>query len=123
MKPVIIFVLTAIFACILVLLARKKGGVQADVDAAVARREFQFIALIGDDGKFVYPQVPEIPDWYFQTTGIRIRTTTDATKEADTAYMKSYNEALYHTLKKQGKFQALLDNVAAVKTNLDRLPK
>jgi len=123
MKLMIIFGLVAGFVCVLLLLARKKARVQAEVDTAVARREFQFIALMAEDGKIQYPQVPEIPAWYFQTTGIRIKTITDATREQEMAYMNNYNETLCHTLKAQGKFQALLDNVASLKTNLAKLPK
>ena len=99
---------------------KKSSGVQANVDAAVAEEQYQFIALLDDKGKWTYPQVAEIPDWYFKTTGISIRTTKPETYEADAAYQKSYNDALYQTLKKQGKFHIIEENVARVKANLDK---
>ena len=34
--------------------------------------------------------------------------------------MKSYNDALYQTLKAQGKFHIIEENVARVKANLDK---
>ncbi len=99
---------------------KKQQSVQADVDAAIAQEQYQFIALLDDKGKWTYPDVPGIPEWYFQTTGITIRTTKSDTYESDLAYMKSYNDALYQTLKAQGKFQVIEDNVARVKANLDK---
>ena len=80
----------------------------------------QFIALLDSDGKWTYPQVAGIPDWYFQTTGIRIRETKPETKEADVDYMRRYNDGLAQTLKAQGKFHLIEENVARVKTNLDK---
>jgi hypothetical protein len=103
-----------------VLVACKKRGPQADAEAAVARGNFQFIALLDPDGKWTYPQVAGIPDWYFQTTGIRVRQTKPETKEADLAYMKSYNDALTQSFKAQGKFHVIEENVARVKANLER---
>jgi hypothetical protein len=114
-----ILVLTGIVSLV-ILTACRKQGVQADVDAAIANDQYQFIALLDQQGKWTYPQVPEIPDWYFQTTGISIRQTTPATFDADIAYMKSYNDALYQTLKAQGKFKVIEDNIARVKANLEK---
>jgi hypothetical protein len=37
--------------------------------------------------------------------------------------MKSYNDALYQTLKAQGKFHVIEENIARVKTNLDNYEK
>jgi hypothetical protein len=34
--------------------------------------------------------------------------------------MKSYNDALYQTLKAQGKFKVIEDNIARVKANLEK---
>ena len=34
--------------------------------------------------------------------------------------MKSYNDALYQTLKAQGKFHVIEENIARVKANLDK---
>jgi hypothetical protein len=34
--------------------------------------------------------------------------------------MKSYNDALYQTLKAQGKFHIIEENIARVKANLDK---
>ena len=100
--------------------ACKKRGVQADVDAAMAQEQYQFIALLDQDGKWTRPEVPGIPGWYFETTGIRIQQTKQETKEADFAYMRSYNDALYQTLKAQGKFHVIEENVTRVKANLDK---
>jgi hypothetical protein len=111
--------ITAI-ASLVFLSACKKKGVQADVDAAITQGQYQFVALLDDKGKWTYPQVPEVPDWYFQTTGISIRQTKPETIDADLAYMKSYNDALYQTLKAQGKFHIIEENIARVKTNLDK---
>jgi hypothetical protein len=119
-KIVIIFLLIAVIASVVFLTSCKKSGVQADVDAAVAQEQYQFIALLDDKGKWTYPQVPGIPDWYFQTTGISMRMTKSDTYESDSAYMKSYNDALYQTLKAQGKFHIIEENVARVKENFDK---
>src|SRR5262245_46045436 len=120
MKPGITIFLIAVFGLVVFLIACSKRGVQSDVNAAVAAGQYQFIALLDPEGKFTYPQVPEIPDWYFQTTGIRVRQTKPETKDADLAYMKSYNAALYQELKSQGKFHLIEENVARVKANLDK---
>ena len=105
------------------LIGCKKSGVQAEVEKAVAQGQYQFIALLDSKGKFTYPQVNGIPDWYFQGTGIRVRTTTPDTHEAELANMKSYNETLEQTLRAQGKFHVIEENVAKVKANLDTQQK
>lgn len=120
MRLSVILLLIAILGAAVVLVACKKRGPQADAEAAVARGEFQFIALLDPDGKWTYPRVAGIPDWYFQTTGIRVRQTKPETKEADLTYMKSYNDALTEILKAQGKFHAIEENVARVKANLEK---
>lgn len=120
MKIILILLAVAVVAVIAFLTACKKQGVQADVDAAVAQGQYQFIALLDPAGKWTYPQVPDIPDWYFHTTGIRMVMTKPETEDSDLAYMKSYNDALYQTLKAQGKFKMIEENVARVKANLDK---
>lgn len=121
MKPTIIILAVALVGVAVFLVAcKKRGGPQADAEAAVARGEYQFIALLDPDGKWTYPQVAGIPDWYFQTTGIRPQPTKPETMAADAAYMKSYNEALTQALKAQGKFHVIEENVARVKANLDK---
>ncbi len=119
MKIVNVLLALAAITSLVFFTACGKKGVQADVDAAIAQGQYQFIALLDDKGKWTYPQVPEIPDWYFQTTGIRIRQPKPETFDADAAYMKSYNDALYQTLKAQGKFHFIEENIARVKANLD----
>jgi len=120
MKPSIFILLIAIIGIFAFVVACKKRGVQADVDAAVASGQFQFIALLDPEGKFTYPQVPGIPDWYFQGASIRVRQTKPETREADIAYMKSYNDVLAQTLRAQGKFHVIEEGVARVKANLDK---
>jgi len=120
MKITIVLLASTVIASLVFLTACKKKGVQADVDTAIAQEQYQFIALLDDKGKWTYPQVPEIPDWYFQTTGISPRLTKSETYEADLAYMKSYNDALYQTLKAQGKFHVIQENIAKVKANLEK---
>jgi hypothetical protein len=123
MKPTIIILAVALVGVIVFLVACKKRGPQADAEAAVARGEYQFIALLDPDGKWTRPEVPGIPAWYFETTGIRIQQTKPETLAADAAYMKNYNDALAQTLKAQGKFHVIEENVARVKTNLDNYEK
>lgn len=123
MKPAIIILLVAVVGIVVFLVACKKRGPQADAEAAVARGEYQFIALLDPEGKWTRPEVSGIPAWYFETTGIRIQQTKPETREADIAYMKSYNDALTQTLKAQGKFHVIEENVARVKANLDKIPK
>jgi len=120
MKITSVLFAVAALASLVFLTACKKRGVQADVDDAVAEEQYQFIALLDSAGKWTYPQVPGIPDWYFQTTGILPVMTKPERKDADLAYMKSYNDALYQTLKAQGKFRIIEENVAKVKANLDK---
>ena len=120
MKITIILFAVAVVASFVFLTACKKRGVQADVDAAIAQENYQFIALLDAKGTWTYPQIPGIPDWYFQTTGIRTQMTKQETSETDLAYMKSYNDALYQTLKAQGKFHLVEENVVRVKANLDK---
>jgi hypothetical protein len=123
MKLTIIFLAVALVGIGVFLVACKKRGPQGDAEAAVARGEYQFIALLDPQGNWTRPQVPGIPAWYFEYSGIRVRQTTAETKEADIAYMKDYNEALTQTLKAQGKFHVIEENVATVKTNLDNYEK
>ena len=120
MKLTIIFLAVALVASIAFLVGCKKRGAQGDAEAAVARGEYQFIALLDPEGKWTRPEVPGIPAWYFETTGIRIQQTKPETREADIAYMKSYNDALTETLKAQGKFHVIEENVARVKANHDK---
>jgi len=75
MKTTITILVIGAVSCVIFLAACKKRGVQADVDAAVAQEQYQFIALLGPDGKWVRPEFPDIPAWYFETTGIRIQQT------------------------------------------------
>jgi hypothetical protein len=120
MKFTIILLTVAIVATAAFFVGCKKRGAQGDAEAAMARGEYQFIALLDPEGKWTRPEVPGIPAWYFETTGIRIQQTKPETKEADIAYMKSYNDALTQTLKAQGKFHVIEENVARVKANLDK---
>jgi hypothetical protein len=120
MKITIILLAVALVATVAFLVGCKKRGAQGDAEEAVARGEYQFIALLDPEGKWIRPEVPGIPAWYFETTGIRIQRTKPETKEADIAYMKSYNAALTETLKTQGKFHVIEKNVARVKANLDQ---
>jgi hypothetical protein len=119
MKLTVILVVVVVAIATFLVGCRKRGP-QADAEAAVARGQYQFIALLDPDGKWIYPQVPGIPDWYFQTTGIRVRQTKSETREIDIAYMKSYNDALMQSLKARGKFHLVEENVARVKANLDK---
>jgi hypothetical protein len=116
----IIVLLVAVVCIVFFRFAGKRRGPAAEAEAAIAQGQFQFIALLDPDGKWTYPQVAGIPDWYFQTTGIRPKTTTPETMVADLAYMKSYNETLERVLKAQGKFHIIEENVARVKGNLDK---
>ncbi|MDB6067885.1 MAG: hypothetical protein JWR26_4093 [Pedosphaera sp.] len=120
MKITIILLAIGVIACFAFLTACKKRGVQAEVDAAVAQEQYQFIALLDPEGKWTRPVFSDIPAWYFETTGIRIQQMKPETREADLAYMKSYNDALYQTLKAQGKFHVVEENIARVKANLDK---
>jgi hypothetical protein len=123
MKFIIILLIVATFGSVVFLTACNKSGgssMQADVDAAIARGEHQFIGVMEGSGKINYPQVPGVPEWYFQVTGMRVRTVKPETREAELAYMKSYNEALYNTLKAQGKFDITEEKIATVKAFLDK---
>ena len=120
MKLTIIVLAIAVVASIVFLIACKKRGPQADAEAAVARGDYQFIALLDPGGKWTRPQVPEIPAWYFENTGTRIRQTKAETREADLAYMTNYNDALYRALKANRKFHIVEENVARAKANLDK---
>jgi hypothetical protein len=119
MKLTIILIMVCIVVAAVVLTACRKRGPEADAAAAIDRGEYQFIALMDPDGKWTRPEFPDVPAWYFETTGIRIQTTKSETKEADLAYMKSYNDALYRGLKDQGKFHVIQENIAKVRKNLD----
>ena len=120
MKPAIIILLVAVVGIVVFLVGCKKRGPQADAEAAVARGECQFIALLDSEGKWTRPEVPGIPAWYFETTGIHMQQTKPETMAADAAYMKSYNEALTQALKAQGKFHIIEENVVRVKQNRDK---
>jgi hypothetical protein len=117
MKLAIILSVPVIAGAIFV--ACRKRGPEADATAAVGRGDYQFIALLDPEGKWSRPEFPDIPAWYFETTGVRVQTTKPETKEADMAYMKSYNDALYKALDVQGKFHVLEENIARVRKNLD----
>jgi hypothetical protein len=119
MKLTIILIIVCIVAIAVLLTACGKRGPEADAAAAITRGEYQFVALMDPEGKWTRPEFPDIPAWYFETTGIRIQTTKPETKEADLAYMKSYNDALYKGLKDQGKFHAIEEAIAKVRKNLD----
>ena len=123
MKITFAIVCIGAFGALVFLIACKKGGVQAEVEKAIAQGQYQFVALLDSKGNFTYPQVNGIPDWYFQGTGIRVRTTTPETHEAELIYMKSYNETLEQSLKAQGKFHVIEERVAKVKANLDAQKK
>jgi hypothetical protein len=118
MKITITLLSLAAIGFLVLVIGCKERGIQADVDAAIAQGQYNFIALLDPEGKWTYPQVTGIPDWYFQTTGIRIQQTTPETREAHVIYMKTYNDALYQTLKAQGKFHLIEENIARVKENL-----
>lgn len=120
MRPFLIILSIVALGSLVFLAGCKKRGPQTDAEDAVARGDYQFIALLDQEGKWTRPQVPEIPAWYFETTGIRIQPTTPETKDTDLVYMKSYNDALYQTLKAQGKFHIIEENIARVKANLDK---
>src|SRR5437762_2701268 len=98
MKPAIIIIGVAVLGCLVFLLVRKKPGADSMAKlaaAAVARGEFQFLALMHEDGTKTLPEVPGIPTWYFETTGVNflsVRPETEAPKL--TQRMKSYNDAL-----------------------------
>lgn len=119
MKLAIILGVPVIAVVIFIATACRKRGPEADAVAAVGRGEYQFIALLDPEGKWSRPEFSDIPAWYFETTGVRVQTTKPETKEADLAYMKSYNEALYKALKEQGKFHVIEENIARVRKNLD----
>ena len=93
MKLTIILIIVCAIAAALLTACRKRGS-EADAAAAIDRGEYQFIALMDPDAKWTRPEFSDIPAWYFETTGIRIQTTKPETKEADLAYMKSYNGAI-----------------------------
>jgi hypothetical protein len=76
MKPTIILIAVCILAAVALLLtACGKRGPEADAAAAIDRGEYQFVALMDPDAKWTRPEFLDIPAWYFETTGIRIRTT------------------------------------------------
>jgi hypothetical protein len=119
MKLALIISVRVIAGAIFLATACRKRGPEADAVAAVGRGEYQFIALLDSDGKWTRPQFPDIPSWYFETTGVRVQPTKPETKDADLAYMKSYNDALYKALKEQGKFHLVEENIARIRKNLD----
>src|ERR1700683_2930590 len=120
MKITFVFLTVIAIGSLVFLTACKKNWVQADGNTAIAQEQYQFIALLDDKGKWTYPQVPDVPDWYFQTTGIIPRMTKSETYDTDLAYMKSYNDTLYQTLKAQDKFHVIEENIAKIKANLDK---
>ena len=119
MLKIIIPVAVIVLACLVLFVAHRRNSPKAHAAAAVADGRYQFIALTDKDGKTTYPQVEGIPDWYFQTTGIMLLSVRPETLEAQTVYMKAYNDALYDELKKQGKFHEIEENIAFVRKNLD----
>jgi len=120
MKLTAILLGIAVIALAAFLVGCKRRGPQAEAEAASRRGDYRFIALIDSQGKWTYPEVPGIPEWYFRTTGISVRQTKPETIEEDIAYMKSYNDALTQALKAEGKFHLVEENVAKVKSNLDK---
>lgn len=120
MKTSIVILAVVLIGVAIFLLANKQGNAQADVEAAISRGELKFIALLDPEGTMIYPQVPGIPDWYFQGAGILVRQTKPETLEKDVIYMKSYNEALERRLKAQGKFHLIEEGVARAKANLEK---
>lgn len=123
MRVIVIIAGIVVAGCIVVLLARKRpagDSMEQLAAGAVARGDFQFLALLHEDGTKTMPEVPGIPAWYFETTGINfltVRPETEAPKLAQR--MKSYNDALYQALKAQGKFHVIEENMARVRKNLD----
>jgi hypothetical protein len=122
MKLMIVILAAAVVASVPFLAACKPAGsssVQAAVDAAVARGDYQLIGvLVESEGKITYPQVPGVPEWYFSVTGMRVRTVKPEARDAELTYMKSYNDALYTTLKAQGRFPITKEQIAKVKAVL-----
>ena len=86
MKLTIILLAVALVATAFLVGCRKQGA-QADAKGAVARGEYQFIALVDPEGKWTRPEVSGIPAWYFETRGIRVQQTKPETREADIIYM------------------------------------
>jgi hypothetical protein len=72
------------------------------------------------DGPILYPKVEGIPDWYLETSGLVIKQTTPETKEQDLAYMKKYNELMRKTLKEDGKWHVIEENIEIVRKNLGK---
>lgn len=121
---ILLLVGIVVISCIALLVAcRRRNSIQGEAKAAVSEGRYQFIALMDDDGKVTYPRVPEIPEWYFQTTGLMVRTVKPDTLAEETAHIKVYNDALYQELKRQGKFHHIQENMARVRTNLDNYEK
>lgn len=123
MKAIVIIAGIVVAGCLVFLLTRKRpagDSMERLAAAAVARGDFQFMALLHEDGTKTLPEVPDIPAWYFETTGVNllnVRPETEAPKLLQR--MKSYNDALYQALKAQGKFHIIEENIARVRKNLD----
>ena len=122
MKPAVSFLAAAVVSSALFLVACRGSdsrSVQADVDAAIARGDYQFIGLvIESDGKIRYPQVPGVPEWYFSVTGMSVRTVRSEPPDAELEYVKRYNDTLYAALKAQGKFSITREEIAKAKATL-----
>jgi flagellar basal body-associated protein FliL len=124
MKTIAIIAVIAMAGCLLFLLARKKpvgDPMRRLATAAVARGDFQFMALLHEDGTKTLPEVPDIPAWYFETTGVNFLTVRPETQAPELALrMKSYNDALYQELKAQGKLHMIEENITRVKADHDK---
>lgn len=123
MKLSIVFAAVALMGIVILLAACKKRGSQADAETAVAQGDYQFVGCLTPKANGRVPKFHRYRRGIFETTGIRMRLTTPETKEADLAYMTSYNDALYQALKAQGKFRLIEENVARVKANMDETQK
>lgn len=123
MRAIVIITGIVAVGCFVALLVRKRrvgDSMDRFAAAAVARGNFQFLALLHEDGAKTLPEVPGIPAWYFETTGVNLLTVRPETEAPKLALrMKSYNDALYQALKAQGKFHIIEADMVRVRKNLD----
>jgi len=117
---VILAVVLVLGVIVVVIMLRLGATVEAEVYAAVNEGQYQFVALMEPDGPILYPKVEGIPDWYLETSGLVIKQTTPETKEQDLAYMKKYNELMRKTLKEDGKWHVIEENIEIVRKNLGK---
>jgi len=117
---VILAVVLVLGVIVVVIMLRLGATVEAEVYAAVNEGQYQFVALMEPDGPILYPKVERIPDWYLDTSGLVIKQTTPETKEQDLAYMKKYNELMRKTLKEDGKWHVIEENIEIVRKNLGK---